>query len=486
MLVADTADRALVRRFNFLGFPGEKKGEALTYAGLRAELGDDHASALVVQAGVIAKLHHLDQLGIGIDHAVARMIQSMTADERRSVAKGGPLPPRVEAMITADAEAAKLQQKQTGAGPNSGTRDPSLSPNHPAGLGAFGFGASRGLSGRGGDAGGGDRQGYQSISYGTSQSLQGITAHNFEATPFATNLKMDFGTFNYVRSYDRNFNGGDIRDAVKQTGTLGFTPHDKEAIAHQALIEHYDPKKEETHQLEQAYISGLRGSPEFRQAAQELANAKPEQRAAAEARFKAVVKRLQDESGIDAAAHDPARPAPAQKGITIMKDKDIPAKVYEEIVGRKLELQSGIGDEPARQLDTDRLKASSEASVAKTSQTADARPESDIDSFFNTASAATESQRSAAKVPNTSGEPASALSNSDSSSSERPKRERTGALSEKPATGAPSHSHESTAEKSPKSGEGGKTSSSAPASQRPLKDASAPQAKQTSAPTLAC
>src|SRR4051812_1980075 len=117
MTAPNFEDRALVRRFNFQGFPGEKGSAALSYAGLRAELGDENASALVVQVGVLAKVHHLEQLGIGIDHAVARIIQSLTPDERRSVAQGGPLPPRVEALISADAEAAKLQQKQKGAGP---------------------------------------------------------------------------------------------------------------------------------------------------------------------------------------------------------------------------------------------------------------------------------------------------------------------------------------------------------------------------------
>ena len=67
-------DRSLVRRFNFLGFPGEKQNGGLTYASLRAQLGDDNASSLVVKIGVLAEKYHLNQLGVGIDGTIALIL----------------------------------------------------------------------------------------------------------------------------------------------------------------------------------------------------------------------------------------------------------------------------------------------------------------------------------------------------------------------------------------------------------------------------
>jgi len=102
-------DRSLVRRLNFLGLPGEHNGSTLTFAELRTELGEQNATSLVIRLGELVKVHHLDQLGVSLDRAVDHILQSLTPDERRSIAAGNAPPPRIEALISAEAEAAKIQ-----------------------------------------------------------------------------------------------------------------------------------------------------------------------------------------------------------------------------------------------------------------------------------------------------------------------------------------------------------------------------------------
>ena len=103
-------DRAMVRRFGFLGLPSERMGGALSFSGLRAELGEDNAASLVMRLGELVKVHHLDQLGVPLDRAVDHILQSLTPQERRSIVEGNALPPRVEAFISAEAGAAKAQE----------------------------------------------------------------------------------------------------------------------------------------------------------------------------------------------------------------------------------------------------------------------------------------------------------------------------------------------------------------------------------------
>src|ERR1700738_149392 len=90
--------RALWRRYGFLGLPSEREDGALTFSGLRAELGDSNAQALVTRLGELVKVHHLDQLGVSLDRAVDHVLQSLTPQERRSIVEGNAVPPRVEAL----------------------------------------------------------------------------------------------------------------------------------------------------------------------------------------------------------------------------------------------------------------------------------------------------------------------------------------------------------------------------------------------------
>ncbi|MCC8978900.1 hypothetical protein [Bradyrhizobium acaciae] len=110
-----SGDTFLARRFNFLGFPGERdktRGAMpyTSYADLRAELGDDNAAALVSKVGVLVQKRGLEALGVPLPHAVDRIVQSLTADERRTMAEGGTVP-RVESLISAEVSQAEAQQK---------------------------------------------------------------------------------------------------------------------------------------------------------------------------------------------------------------------------------------------------------------------------------------------------------------------------------------------------------------------------------------
>lgn len=105
------ADRFLARRFNFLGLPSERQGR-ISYSALKAELGDDNAAALVTKIGDLVEAHHLDQLGVPLQNAVDRILQSLTPDERRVMAEGGTVP-RADAIAQAEAVQAEAQQKQT-------------------------------------------------------------------------------------------------------------------------------------------------------------------------------------------------------------------------------------------------------------------------------------------------------------------------------------------------------------------------------------
>ena len=109
---AEPNDRFLARRFNFLGLPSEKRG-GISYAAVRAELGDENAAALVTRIGELVQKHGLDRLGISLHDAVDRIVQTLTPDERRAVASGGSVQ-RVEALIDAEAKQAEIKQKTNG------------------------------------------------------------------------------------------------------------------------------------------------------------------------------------------------------------------------------------------------------------------------------------------------------------------------------------------------------------------------------------
>ena len=81
-------DRSLVRRFNLLGLPTEKRG-GQSYPALKAELGDEHAASLVTRVGELLKNQGLDKLGVALPGAVDRIVQSLSPDERQSIAGGG-------------------------------------------------------------------------------------------------------------------------------------------------------------------------------------------------------------------------------------------------------------------------------------------------------------------------------------------------------------------------------------------------------------
>jgi hypothetical protein len=259
MSIANTSDRSLVRRFKFLGFPGEKNGDALSYAALRAEMGDEHANALVVQVGVLAKVHHLDQFGIGIDGAVARIIQSLTPDERRTMAQGGNVPPRIEAMITAEAEAAKLQNKQVGDRQNNGKTDPSLA-QPLAGFGMGAFAAWHGLSGH--SDGGSSRSTASSSSAAYGQNMGSTSDPAFlHAVGISGGTAAALGHLGFKTREE-------VRQVVDDTRSLHLAP-DKGAVVDVARLKKASGDRFEGHkQALQTYGDELRAARHEREEAE--------------------------------------------------------------------------------------------------------------------------------------------------------------------------------------------------------------------------
>lgn len=84
--VFTSEQRALVRRFKFLGLPGEKQG-GHSYAALRNELGDNGAATLVMRLMAIVQSRRDGHAGAPLHLTVNRLLQSMNADERRLAAK---------------------------------------------------------------------------------------------------------------------------------------------------------------------------------------------------------------------------------------------------------------------------------------------------------------------------------------------------------------------------------------------------------------
>lgn len=214
---ADTpsqGDQFLARRFNFLGLPSERRGGNLSFSGLRAELGDDNANALVTKIGVLVQVHHLDKLGIPMQNAVDRILQSLTPDERRVMAQGGAVPPRVEAILSAEAETAKLQQKQSG--PNGAGSN--VTGNGPyTGIGPFGRVGNMAMSAR--DGSGDGATAVSGASRSGSSDLASIKPENYASSHFAS-VGLSYAHFNELRS--QGFGEQQIIAAVNTNKQLGL------------------------------------------------------------------------------------------------------------------------------------------------------------------------------------------------------------------------------------------------------------------------
>jgi len=92
-------DRALVRRFKFLGLTGEKRADALSYADLRAELGDANAAALILQLETLVRSHQRAKADEPHHELISRLLQATTRDERRLMALRHSIPPHLEVMV---------------------------------------------------------------------------------------------------------------------------------------------------------------------------------------------------------------------------------------------------------------------------------------------------------------------------------------------------------------------------------------------------
>jgi hypothetical protein len=225
-------DRSLVRRLNFLGFPEEKRG-GLSYGGLKAELGDDDAAKLVTRIEELLIKQGLESLGVLLSSALSRIVQSLTPDERRTMAQEGVVPAHVQTRVSAEIATARLQQSQTpmnvhGAGHLPEKAALERSP------GAAGFAGAGKLSNR-------DAPGARSEAGGSySGSVGSVTQENFGFTPFAAS-GMSYATFNYLRT--QGFGETNILHAAQDAKLAGFDPNDRKIANAFSVLDKDDGKR---------------------------------------------------------------------------------------------------------------------------------------------------------------------------------------------------------------------------------------------------
>jgi hypothetical protein len=166
-----------------------------------------------------------------------------------------------------------------------------------------------------------DRQDYQALAYGSAASLQGITAQTFGRTSFAS-AGLDYGTFNHLRSYDRNFTGQDILSAANDVKRLGFDPKNKRSMRNMASIRHYDHDAEGSVQaLEDFGNLSDEEKQELKRLKGEQTKAKsPQEIEAAKKALDAFWEQRADETGLNARIADPGRHPRAREGLKDQKD----------------------------------------------------------------------------------------------------------------------------------------------------------------------
>jgi hypothetical protein len=201
----DSEDRSMARRLNFLGFPGEKRG-GLSYAGLKAELGDENAAALVTKIGTLLETQGLDKLGVPMHHAVDRIVQSLTPDERRTIAEGGGLPPRVQTKVSAEIAMAKAQQSQTVGNIHASA---ALADGLPGARGALRNIAAQGTSGSGSSAG--------------YDGMSGKLSTAASSPEFLRSLGLDYGTASKLAGLGFT-TPEQVRQIAQDANTLGLAP----------------------------------------------------------------------------------------------------------------------------------------------------------------------------------------------------------------------------------------------------------------------
>jgi hypothetical protein len=171
---------------------------------------------------------------------------------------------------------------------------------------------------RGGDTG--SRANYQEISYTTSQSIQSITPSGYARTPFAE-AGVNYGTFNYLRHYDRNFTGQNILNAAQDVKKLGLDTNNKRAMRAQTTIDHYDNNKEATNKAIRDYAHRTRGDEELNGWIRALTHATGKEREALLAKIKARRAEHRGTSGVDARVADPKNHPKAKHAIPVQVDE---------------------------------------------------------------------------------------------------------------------------------------------------------------------
>ncbi|WP_375415457.1 hypothetical protein [uncultured Bradyrhizobium sp.] len=103
---------------------------------------------------------------------------------------------------------------------------------------------------------------YQRLTETEARSVQALTSATFPASVFAQ-AGLDFGTFSYLRAYDRTFTAQNILNAANDAAVLGFSPKDRAAMLDHTIIDRHDPKARTTNKALQNYQKGLEGDEEL-------------------------------------------------------------------------------------------------------------------------------------------------------------------------------------------------------------------------------
>jgi hypothetical protein len=149
---------------------------------------------------------------------------SLTVEERRAIAHGGTIPPRVEAMMKAEGEAAKTQIKQNSRN-DSGTAGPASAGGWRLVNGQWVQAGARGNPAMAG----GDRSnaridsrdvGNTYAGGAATTNLAGVNPRNYAGTPFAS-TGLSYSTFSSLRS--QGFGETNIVHAAQDAHQNGCT-----------------------------------------------------------------------------------------------------------------------------------------------------------------------------------------------------------------------------------------------------------------------
>lgn len=160
---------------------------------------------------------------------------------------------------------------------------------------------------------------YQTLASGDARALQSVTSANFAGSPFAL-AGINYGTFSYLRGFDRSLTGQNILNAANDAKALGFKATDRAAMLDHAVIDRYDPKARATNRSLQQYQQAIEGDEQLASLHDQKKHATtPDARKAIDAEIAARRGALATQSGLSERLHDSTVPPKATAATTRRK-----------------------------------------------------------------------------------------------------------------------------------------------------------------------